>query len=214
MERFECIFLEDACGPARPVDVESARPDEVRREFERFRIQGADVAVDPPRDDEVVGRNTIEVLPRQESPLGPFRFIPVDPKDPTAARRRSRGLAQSGDRILDGPGAGEPNPSAFARGIGHVGVGVDESRDDDSAVQVDAFRGAAHAPLYLRIRPDRDEPIFSHRKGLGPRPVGDRGEDLAVDEDDVCVAGHLSARPSGLAPGRSPPGGSRRASRT
>ena len=39
VERSECIFLEDACRPARPVDVESPLPDEVRREFEGFRIQ-------------------------------------------------------------------------------------------------------------------------------------------------------------------------------
>ena len=86
MELGKCVLRQDARRPARRVDVEAPDTDEIRRSFEGRRVQRADVAVDSARDDCVVGRDPVEVVPVEESTLRPFRLVPVDPDDPSAAR--------------------------------------------------------------------------------------------------------------------------------
>src|SRR5881409_3977940 len=203
--------------PASPVSNRrwnSPNAGEARGPLEGHRIQRADVAVDPPSDDGVVGRYAIEILSRQEASLGPFRLVPIDSDDPAAVGGRSRCLAESDDCLFEVARAIEPRPSAFARGIGHVGVRVDETRKDHGPPKVDEPRAATAPPLRLRRRPDGQETVASNREGLCPRTIPSRGEDLAVDEDNVRVTRHLSARPGDPGGARSLRGASRLASRT
>ena len=214
MELSECVLRQESGRTAGCVDFKSPHAGEARGPLEGHRIQRADVAVDPPSDDGVVGRYAIEILSRQEASLGPFRLVPIDSDDPAAVGGRSRCLAESYDRILEVARAIEPRPSAFARGIGHVGVRVDETRHDDGATKVDEGRAATPPPLPLRRRPDGQETVAPNREGLRPRPISGRCEDLAVDEDNVRVARHLSARPANPGGARSLRGASRLVSRT
>src|SRR5437867_1379278 len=214
MELPECVLRQESGRTAGCVDFKAPHAGEVRGPLEGHRIQRADVAVAPPSDDGEVGRYAIEILSRKEASLGPFRLVPIDSDDPAAVGGRSSCLAKSVDSLCEVALAIEPRPSTLPRGIGHVGVRVDETRHDDGATKADEGRAATPPPLPLRRRPDGQETVASNREGLCPRTIPSRGEDLAVDEDNVRVTWHLSARPGDPGGARSLHGASRLASRT
>src|SRR2546428_10802988 len=168
MELSKRVLRQESGGTARCVDFKSPRAREVCGSLERHRIQRADVAVDPPGDDGMFGRYAVEVLSGEKAPLGPLRLVPIDSDDPPATRGRSRRLSAPDDRVFEIAGAIESRPSRLARGIGHVGVRVDETRKDDGATQIDKDRAATAPPLRLSRRPDGQGTVAPYRKGLGP----------------------------------------------
>ena len=214
MELPERVLRQDDGWTAGGVDLEAPRASQIRRELEGLRIQRSEVAVDSARDDGVVGRGAIEVLPEEETPLRPLRLVPIDSDNPVAQRRRCRGLPETADGIGQVASRIEPRPSPLARGVGHVRVGVDETREDDGASEVHEGRVATAPSLRLRRRPDGHEAVPPNGEGLRPRSFARGREDLAVDEDDVRVAPHLSARPANPRGARSLRGASRLSSRT
>src|SRR6267143_892895 len=192
VELREGFLLQDARRTAGTVDLESSKADEVRCALLGHRVQGPDLAVDPPGHDRMRLRDAVEILAGQVAPLRPFRLVPVDADDPLLGGDPSRGLAESIEGRLEGSRPVEPGPSEFAGAVREVGVGIDESGDDDPALKVDAPRGPVGRPRCLALGAHRDDAMIADRKRLRPGAVPSRGEDFPADEEEVRPAGHYA----------------------
>src|SRR5437867_6112237 len=214
MELRERVLLQDAGRSAGRVDLEPPRARGIGRGLERPRIERSHMAVDPARDDSVVRRGAVEVLTREESPLGPFRLVPIDPDDPATARRRGRDPTEALDGVRQVPSPIEPRPPALPRRLRHVCMRVDEARDHGASAEIDDSRATAAPAFRLGVRADGDQTVPPDGEGARPGPLGPRREDPPAYQDDVRVARHVTARPAGPGPARPPPGASRPSSRT
>src|SRR3989449_10144798 len=179
MEIPERVLRQESGGTAGCVALKAPHAREIRGPLEGPRIQRTDMAVDPAGDHGVVGRYAVEVLSREEPSLGPFRLVPIDSDDPAAAGGRSRRLSEPDDRVFEVAGPIEPSPYAFAGGIGHVGMRVDETREDDGTPKVVEGRAETAPSLRLRRRPDGQEEVAPDREGLCHRTCPSACADLA-----------------------------------
>jgi len=71
-----------------------------------------------------------------------------------------------------------------------MGMRVDETRNHDSTVEIDATRPPTRPSFHLGLGPDGDEAIVADHHGLCPRPNARGGEDSPADEREVRLAGH------------------------
>src|SRR5207247_3184605 len=141
---------------------------EIPRGLERDGIQGPHVTVNSTCDDRAILRNPIQILPRGIPPLRPLRFVPIDADDPRPAGRASHGLPKPGDRLGHGAGSVEPRPSQLPRTVGHVGMGIDESRYDNPSLKVEPTGAAVRGTTHLALRADGDDPAIPNCEGLRP----------------------------------------------
>jgi hypothetical protein len=68
---------------------------------------------------------------------------------------------------------------------------VDETRNHDTTMEIDATRMSARPSFHLGIGPDGDEAIVADRHAPSPRPNPRGGEDPPADEREVGLAGHV-----------------------
>jgi len=71
-----------------------------------------------------------------------------------------------------------------------MGMRVDETRNHDTTMEIDATRPPARPSFHLGLGPDGDEAIVADRHGLCPRPNARGSEESPADEHEVRLAGH------------------------
>src|SRR5207247_7811991 len=96
----------------------------------------------------------VQIYPCWVAPVGPLRFIPIDADDPFARGCVSRDLSEACQGVLHGPGPGEAGPSDLSRTVGHMGMRVDETRNHDTTMEIDATRLLAGTLCRLGRGPD------------------------------------------------------------
>ena len=72
-----------------------------------------------------------------------------------------------------------------------MGMRVDETRNHDTTMEIDATRPPARPSFHLGLGPDGDEAIVEDRHAPRPRPNARGSEDSPADEHEVRLAGHV-----------------------
>src|SRR5205807_8820039 len=87
------------------------------------------------------------------------------------------------------PSPAQAGPSDLSRAVGHMGMRVDETRNHDTTMEIDATRPPARPSFHLGLGPDGDEAIVEDRHAMCPRPNARGGEASRADEREVRLAG-------------------------
>ena len=176
---------------------------------ERERV--APVAPDRADVDGVPRGDAVQLPARREPPLlEVLRHIEVVGRvaerhrhDPLAGRRHSHQGLDALEHVLDRGGAGERGTDRLETFAVHVGVGVDEARDDGAAAEVDQAGVAMGERADLGISPHGDDAVVGDGHGLREAEGGVDRDDRPPVEDQI--SGQRGERRSGRArPARRP----------
>jgi hypothetical protein len=141
----------------------------------------------------MIGRRGIEVGTRGPALLGQHvgalgvegRATDGHRHDPLAAGASGRLAAHDRLHVGDGSAAGERREDQLQALAVHVGVGVDQSWDDDGAAEVHDARGAIAPAAHVGPGADRGDAAVPHGERRRARAPGVECQETAVEENPV-----------------------------
>jgi hypothetical protein len=174
-----------------------ARAGEEAGDLERLRIHRAHM--DPREDDDrVIGCGCVEVPPEERSLfLDPLLQVEIGAADdPLATRLLTRALADRAADVAKVPMGRTEAPDGIGkvrRGQLEVTMGVDETREHDTTIQVDDLGARREGGSDLGCAADRHDPAILDEHPARFTEHGIHRDDPAVQERDRVVRVHGSS---------------------
>ena len=140
----------------------------------------------------------VEVPARREAAVAEQLRVHADGADPLAVGRPFGGLGDPRDEVVDGRHAGIPrvDRGQLRAGEGEVVMGVDETRQDGPASDVDGSRVGWSRCTQRGLAADRDDPIADDGHAAAERRLARPGrEHASVEQDQSVHRPHLRTGP-------------------
>jgi hypothetical protein len=143
------------------------------------------------RGDRPLLADPVEVRPGQVARLLPGRLVVAEPEDPLPLVDGAGPLREPFDGVVRPRRGAQRGVDEIASHHVHMGVCIDEAREDDAATAVVDGRLDADEGVDLVCRPEADDSAAADGDRLMNRvPLGSERVNLAVRQDQVCRLGH------------------------